>query len=113
MQIKIAADKNTIVPVPALAEHVADDDEIEDADNKPPDCFSQSNYKKITKFLCCCFPALRDDNSPLMVKWTKLRQISFKIAENKNFELFIIIMIVLSSIALVIIIIIKLVLNFI
>jgi hypothetical protein len=65
----------------------------------PPDCFADGFYKRINnnRFLKKHF----GNNTALMRAWAKVRLYAYKFAENKNFELFIIFMIVLSSLALV------------
>ena len=64
----------------------------------PPNCFSDGLNAKLAKCFKCCYG---NENSKINIYWTKIRSFSYDLAENKNFELFIIIMIVLSSIALV------------
>jgi hypothetical protein len=68
-------------------------------DELPPDCFADGFYKRLNrnKFLKRYF----GDDTLLMKGWAKIRLYAYKFAENKNFELFIIFMIVLSSLALV------------
>ncbi len=65
----------------------------------PPDCFSDGFYKRLNnnKLMRKHF----GNETRLMKVWTRVRLHAYKFAENKNFELFIIFMIVLSSLALV------------
>ena len=65
-----------------------------------PNCFSDQLNSKFKKVFKCCYG---NEQSKLCQNWTKIRRGAYDLAENKNFELFIILMIVLSSIALVII----------
>ena len=63
-----------------------------------PNCFSDSLNLKLKKIFPCCYG---NENTKLNIIWMKIRRGAYDLAENKNFELFIIFMIVLSSIALV------------
>lgn len=70
----------------------------EDIKDLPPDCFSDLCHARLSacwpfKFIC--------NNKSLMRKWTKIRCFTYKLIEHKYFESFIILMILLSSIALV------------
>lgn len=87
-----------VLPAPSRAETI---DEIADEsviinNQIPPDCCPGCYSNKQTYF--CCI----DRNSNLFKNWSKLRLNAFKCVEHKYFELFIIIMIVFSSVALVI-----------
>lgn len=70
----------------------ADDDPIQS--NYPADCCPENWYKK--------FPFLAgDDNAPFWQGWALLRLKTFRLIENKYFETAVIVMILLSSLALV------------
>jgi hypothetical protein len=64
-----------------------------------PNCFSDKLNSKLKKIFKCCYG---NEESKMCQNWMKIRRGAYDLAENKNFELFIIMMIVLSSIALVI-----------
>jgi hypothetical protein len=62
----------------------------------PPNCFSESTYKTFSFFF-----KMFENDSKIGKAWFKIRCFANDLAEHENFELFIIIMILLSSIALV------------
>lgn len=71
---------------------MADEDPLQS--NYPADCCPENCYKK--------FPFLAgDDDAPFWQGWANLRYKTFKLIENKYFETAVITMILLSSLALV------------
>ena len=70
-------------------------DKANDEEEIPPDCFPAKNKTKPDK-------DTQQPQSKFRENWMKLRKNAYLCAEHKYFELFIIVMIVLSSIALVI-----------
>lgn len=71
---------------------VAADEEV--VDDSPADCMPESCYQK--------FPFLAgDDDSPFFQGWAMLRLKTFRLIENTYFETAVITMILLSSLALV------------
>jgi Ion transport protein len=62
----------------------------------PMDCFEPKCY---SRYAICC-RCVTNEDSAFAKKWARLRYICNKISINNNFEMFIIVMIVLSSIAL-------------
>lgn len=74
-----------------LVIHAEEDEVIEEG---PIDCLPESCYKKFPIFA-------GDDDSPFWQGWSNLRLKTFRLIENKYFETAVIIMILLSSLALV------------
>jgi hypothetical protein len=71
------------------------DEEIKDL---PPDCFSELCNARLSASWPFKYVF---GNRALMKKWTRVRCITYKVIEHKYFESFIIVMILLSSVALV------------
>ena len=65
----------------------------EEEEEYPADCFPPGVYER--------FPILAADDTPLAIGWANLRLKTFRLIENKYFETAVIIMILLSSLALV------------
>lgn len=70
----------------------AEEDEV--IEEGPIDCLPESCYKKFPVFA-------GDDDSPFWQGWSNLRLKTFRLIENKYFETAVILMILLSSLALV------------
>lgn len=66
------------------------------SNSMPPSCFPNCSTTK-RNYFCCKV----NNRSMLFSAWTRLRIIAFKCVEHKYFEIFIIIMIIMSSITLV------------
>lgn len=93
LKCQLENDKCVSIVIPTLDANHESNVPVE---GTPPDCFPKCCYAR-KKFLCY----RPDENSYFSQNWTKLRTNAFKYLEHRYFEIFIIIMIICSSISLV------------